>query len=76
MLREMLDKYNLFELQNHPVNQDQDHLTICGFFQEEEQFKLHAEKLYRNIREKAEEEWETDRFLEAQPFEERDYYGY
>ena len=70
MLREMLDKYNLFELQNHPVNQDQDHLTICGFFQEEEQFKLHAEKLYRNIQE------ETDKFLEAQPFEERDYYGY
>ena len=73
MLREMLDKYNLFELQNHPVNQDQDHLTICGFFQEEEQFKLHAVKLYRRIQE------ETDlmeSYLEAQPFEERDYYGY
>ena len=49
MLREMLDKYNLFELQNHPVNQDQDHLTICGFFQEEEQFKLHAVKLLSAI---------------------------
>lgn len=71
MLREMLDKYNLFELQNHPVNQDQDHLTICGFFQEEEQFKLHAEKLYRRIQE------ETDlmeSYLEAQPFEENDWY--
>ena len=71
MLREMLDKYNLFELQNHPVNQDQDHLTICGFVQEEEQFKLHAEKLYRNIQE------ETDlmeSYLEAQPFEENDWY--
>jgi hypothetical protein len=68
MLREMLDKYNLFELQNHPVNQDQDHLTICGFFQEEEQFKLHAEKLYRNIQK------ETDRFLEAEPFEDEDWY--
>jgi hypothetical protein len=69
----MLDKYNLFELQNHPVNQDQDHLTICRFFQQEEQFKLHAEKLYRRIQE------ETDlmeSYLEAQPFEERDYYGY
>ena len=70
----MLDKYNLFELQNHPVNQDQDHLTICGFFQEEKQFKLHAKKLYRNIQERAEEEWETDKFLEAQPFEEEDWY--
>ena len=71
MLREMLDKYNLFELQNHPVNQDQDHLTICGFFQEEEQFKLHAEKLYRRIQE------DTDlmeSYLGAQPFEENDWY--
>ena len=70
-IREMLDKYNLFELQNHPVNQDQDHLTICRFFQQEEQFKLHAEKLYRRIQE------ETDlmeSYLEAQPFEENDWY--
>ena len=70
-IREMLDKYNLFELQNHPVNQDQDHLTICRFFQKEEQFKLHAEKLYRRIQE------ETDlmeSYLEAQPFEENDWY--
>jgi hypothetical protein len=73
MLREMLDKYNLFELQNHPVNQDQDHLTICGFFQEEEQFKLHAEKLYRRIQE---ENDLMESYLGAQPFEERDYYGY
>ncbi len=73
MLREMLDKYNLFELQNHPVNQDQDHLTICGFFQEEEQFKLHAEKLYRRIQE---ENNLMESYLEPQPFEERDYYGY
>jgi len=49
MLREMLDKYNLVALQNHPANQDQDHLTICGFFQSEEQFKLHAVKLVSAI---------------------------
>ena len=49
MLRFMLDKYNLFELQNHPVNQDQDHLSICAFFQEEEQFQIHASKLKDRI---------------------------
>ena len=54
MLKEMLDKYNLVALQNHPANQDQDHLTICGFFQSEEQFKLHAVKLVSAI-EKMEE---------------------
>jgi len=66
MLREMLDKYNLFELQNHPVNQDQDHLTICGFFQEEEQFRNHAKKLLDRI--------ERDGFKEAEPFEDEDWY--
>ena len=40
-----IHKYNLVELQNHSVNQDQDHLTICAFFQEEEQFQILASKL-------------------------------
>ena len=66
MLRFMLDKYNLFELQNHPVNQDQDHLSICAFFQEEEQFRNHANKLLDRI--------ERDSFKEAEPFENEDYY--
>ena len=49
MLKIMLDKFNLVELQNHPANSLQDHLTMCGFFQKEEQFKLLADRLQANI---------------------------
>ena len=49
MLKTMLDKFNLVELQNHPANSLQDHLTMCGFFQTEEQFKLLADRLQSNI---------------------------
>ena len=49
MLQTMLDKFNLVELQNHPANSLQDHLTMCGFFQTEEQFKLLADRLQANI---------------------------
>ena len=49
MLKIMLDKFNLVELQNHPANSLQDHLTMCGFFQTEEQFKLLADRLQANI---------------------------
>jgi len=49
MLQTMLDKFNLVELQNHPANSLQDHLTMCGFFQTEEQFKLLADRLQAQI---------------------------
>ena len=49
MLKTMLDKFNLVELQNHPANMKYDHLTMCGFFQTEEQFKLLADRLQVNI---------------------------
>ena len=49
MLKTMLDKFNLVELQNHPANSLQDHLTMCGFFQKEEQFKLLADSLQATI---------------------------
>ena len=49
MLQTMLDKFNLVELQNDLANVSQDHLTMCGFFQTEEQFKLLADKLQANI---------------------------
>ena len=45
----MLTKYNLVELQNHPANISQDHLTICGFFETEEAFRIHAKHLKDEI---------------------------
>lgn len=61
-----IHKYNLYELQNHSVNQDQDHLSICAFFQEEEQFQIHASKLKDRIFRQRNEE--------AEPYEDEDYY--
>tara|TARA_R100000963_G_C4563982_1_gene51651 strand:- start:288 stop:446 length:159 start_codon:yes stop_codon:yes gene_type:complete len=37
-IQDMLTKYNLVELQNHTANVSQDHLTMCGFFETEEEF--------------------------------------
>ena len=60
MLQTMLDKFNLVELQNHPANSLQDHLTMCGFFQKEEQFKLLADRLQVNIAcSEVNNEWEN-----------------
>tara|TARA_R100001594_G_scaffold44904_1_gene77433 strand:- start:236 stop:430 length:195 start_codon:yes stop_codon:yes gene_type:complete len=56
----MLDKFNLVELQNHPANSLQDHLTMCGFFTTEEQFKLLADRLQVNIAcSEVNNEWEN-----------------
>ena len=41
--------FNLVELQNHPANINQDHLTISGMFDTVEQFHSLAEKMKRNI---------------------------
>jgi hypothetical protein len=45
----MFDMFNLVELQNHPANINQDHLTISGMFDTVEQFHSLAEKMKRNI---------------------------
>ena len=45
----MFDMFNLVELQNHPANINQDHLTISGMFDTVEQFQTLAEKLEHNI---------------------------
>ena len=49
MLKTMLDKFNLVELQNHPANMKYDQLAICELFTTEEQFKLLADRLQANI---------------------------
>ena len=46
---EMITKFDLIKLQNNPANIQQDHLTICGFFQTEEDFANHAERLTANL---------------------------
>mgnify|MGYP003681571041 CR=1 FL=1 len=46
---EAIKRHGLIELQNHKANIDQDHLTICGFFNTDDKFKQHAESLQKNI---------------------------
>ena len=36
-------------LNNHPANVNVDHLTFTAFFDTEEEFSLHIDKLERNI---------------------------
>lgn len=48
-LCEMIDKYGIRELQNHPANLTQDHMTACGFFRSEAEFARHAEYLRGRI---------------------------
>lgn len=49
MTNDMIIKYNLIPLQNHEANVYQDHLTICGFFTDEQQFSDLAAKLTAQI---------------------------
>ena len=60
MLKTMLDKFNLVELQNHPANMKYDQLAICELFTTEEQFKLLADRLQVNIAcSEVNNEWEN-----------------
>ena len=45
----MFEKFNLIELQNHPANVGQDHLSFCAFFDTEEEFAILARCLETNI---------------------------
>ena len=50
MLKEMFEKYNLVDLQNHPTNLWKDYLSFCAFFDTEEEFKDLADRLTNNIK--------------------------
>ena len=45
LICELMEKYEIGKLQNMPLNQNSDVMTICAFFTTEEQFANHAKHL-------------------------------
>ena len=45
LICELMEKYEIGKLQNMPSNQNRDVMTICAFFNTEEQFANHAKHL-------------------------------
>jgi hypothetical protein len=41
-INEEIKRHDLITLQNHPANINQDHLTICAFFTNKDEFEKHA----------------------------------
>lgn len=44
-IAQKIAQYGIANLQNHPANINQDHMTICAFFRDDAQWVAHRDKL-------------------------------